>query len=158
MKRDDLGTIANARTPEQIAHMKTTVGRGICPFCKIDLTKNKPLGEWLHWWVWENPFPYPHHERHIVIPTKRHVTSLGELTPDEMVEWLTIVQWAETHFNMPGGALVLRFGDPKHNAGTLAHFHWQIQVPDGKHSAFAVFSKGPAWQAAIDLLKTEANP
>jgi diadenosine tetraphosphate (Ap4A) HIT family hydrolase len=155
MKRKDLGSIENARTPAQTAHMQATIGQGKCPFCDIDFSKNKPLGEWKHWWVWQNPFPYPFHIHHLVIPPKRHVTSLEELTGDEMLEWLKIVKWAEKHFNMPGGALVMRFGDPKHNAGTIAHLHWQIQVPDGKHSAIAVFSKGPALGEAIGLLVSE---
>ncbi|MDB5264913.1 MAG: Histidine triad domain protein [Parcubacteria group bacterium] len=119
--------------------MATTVGNNVCPFCTIDTALNKIVYKTTSWNVWENPYPYSRHTNHIVIALKAHVTDVSELLPEAFAELGEILRWAIAEFHLPGGALVMRFGEVSHNAGTLRHLHAHIQVPDGTGPAFAVF-------------------
>ncbi len=138
-----LGTIDNSRTPEQRASMEATVGQGTCPFCELNRNINKPMWEedYTCWWVWENPFPYSGHSRHFVIALKRHETDYLGLTHEEGLEKFLIEQRLIGEFDLPGGGLVTRFGNPEHNAGTITHIHAHVQVPDKQGFAIAVFFK-----------------
>jgi hypothetical protein len=164
MRRQDLGTTENARTEDQVAHMQATVEKGVCPFCKIDRSRNKELKRWnwlpfwtgwFFWRIWVNPFAYPHQPYDMVITIKRHETSITHLHWWEMAELSFILKWALQHNKRPGGGLIMRFGEPKYNAGTLAHLHIQIHFPDGEHTCVAVFCKGPNWPQILELLKAE---
>ena len=150
-----LGTIENTRTPEQRSHMEETIGKGKCPFCDLDKKLNIPLRHTIHWNIWKNPFPYPNHKEHIVIAPGRHVTDINFLSNEEWIELLQLICWAINKYDLKGGGVVMRFGEPKYNAGTLNHLHVQIQAPDGEHTSIAVFGKGPALRPMIKLLIEE---
>ncbi len=134
-----LGTMANVRTPAYREHMQNTIEKGICPFCELDHSKNVVIKQNRHWRVWVNPFPYDHHEHHLVIANARHITDITKITGDAWVQLGSIVRWCVSEFNIPGGGLVMRFGEPSKSASTLRHLHMHVQVPDGTGPAFAVF-------------------
>lgn len=138
-----LGTIANARSEEQRTHMQQTVERGICPFCDLNTTLNKVIIQTPHWRAWPNPFPYSRHAHHFVLAPREHITSISALLkiPEAIQERDWICDELIRQFNLEGGAVVMRFGNPKRNAGTLTHLHVHVQAPDGTGPAFSVFSK-----------------
>ena len=136
-----LGSIENSRSPAQVAHMENTVGKGVCPFCEINPTINEIICESTHWNVWHNPFPYKRRQRHLVLAAKKHIVDVRGMIPWMWIELGELLTWAQSEFNIPGGALVMRFGDLAHNGGTLRHLHAHIDVPDGTGPAFAVFHK-----------------
>lgn len=139
---NSLGSIHNSRTSAQQRHMEETIGKGKCPFCPpLDPEKNKVirLGGW--WQIWQNPFPYTGHQKHFVLTTIAHITDISQLTPNAWAEWGQFNQWAIKTFGLPGGGLVMRFGDNAFNGGTLTHIHSHIQVPDQKGFSIAVFFK-----------------
>ncbi|MDO8510167.1 MAG: hypothetical protein Q7S15_00890 [bacterium] len=138
---NDLGTIENSRTPDQYRHMLATIGKGICPFCSLVLCKGEVLREGLFWRIWHNPFPYEHHAYHFVVAHKEHKTDILDLTAGEWAELGEFNQWAIRKFKLPGGGLVMRFGDPAFNAGTIRHLHAHIQNPDLRGPAKATFAK-----------------
>lgn len=143
-----LGAIGNVRTAEQLAHMQATVGQGICPFCHPQRYKNaKVLREGGYWRVVHNDFPYKHHREHILIVPIDHVTDISQVDAVIWTELLTLFQWAVEEFQIPGGGLVMRFGDLTYNAGTIAHLHVHIQVPDLTGPAKATFAKDPSPEA-----------
>ncbi|MFZ1626926.1 MAG: hypothetical protein WAT81_03945 [Candidatus Moraniibacteriota bacterium] len=143
-----LGTITNVRSAEQFARMQATVGQGICPFCDPErYTDGKILREGDYWRVIHNDFPHKHHRYHILVVPIDHVTDISEINAVMWTELLTLFQWAVEEFQIPGGGLVMRFGDPAYNAGTVAHYHVNIQVPDLTGPAKATFTKDPSPEA-----------
>lgn len=147
-------TPENARTYEQYQAMMESEASGQCPFCRIDFERNEPLNkkgefdpdslDWPLLRVWKNPFPQEHHALHLVIVTRRHVT-VGldgkNFSPDEWLQILDVWNWANEFYKIPGGGFVCRFGDAKFNAGTIAHAHCQLQIPDGTGNVKATFFK-----------------
>ena len=150
-KQPRLFALENARTPKQHDHMAKNQAAGRCCFCDIDLTVNKIIVTGKYWRVMPNAFPYPAHLHHFIITPIRHVIHPAQLTPAERDEWMRLNLWVIEKYNLPGGAIVMRFGDFKHNAGTVAHLHSHIQVPSGKRFAIAVFVKDAALAGFLDI-------
>jgi len=137
-----LGAIENVRTGEQYARMQETIGRGICPFCDpMRYTDGKTLREGGYWRVIHNDFPYKHQQQHVLIVPINHVTDIGQIGAMMWAELFTLFQWSVDEFQIPGGGLVMRFGDLTYNAGTVAHLHVHIQVPDLTGPVKATFAK-----------------
>lgn len=142
MNRNLLGTILNSRTPEQLAHMRNTVGSGVCPFCDLNKALNKVTWTGAFWRRWHNPFPYPNHRKHIIIASLLH-WNIDEIPGAAILEMWDIVSATRREENIAGCGLVFRIGDPDFNAGTLTHPHWHIQMPEPGKLAIAVFGKPP---------------
>jgi diadenosine tetraphosphate (Ap4A) HIT family hydrolase len=138
------GTIGHARTPEQRAAMEATVGRNVCPFCLPEFKERVAIDEGQFWRVVNNDFPYPHHQRHLLFVLKRHLEgNLNEIPPAAGLELWVLFSRVVNALKIPGGGLVIRFGDPKFNAGTIRHIHAHLQVPDLTGPAKATFAKDP---------------
>lgn len=106
--------------------------RGTCPFCMIDPAVNKVLFENSSWRVWENKLaPKSGQDYQFIIPSKRHIQSFGELSTTETVDLLSAIQWIDNTFQISGGVLVIRSGDPARNAKSVPHLHVNYQVPTG---------------------------
>ena len=138
-----LGNIENSRTTSQVARMQTTAAKGKCPLCNGNNFRkhNKVIWRGKYWRAWFNPFPYSGHSSHIVLATIAHITNFAELSPQAGLEWFMANQFLIKKYNLPGGGIVMRFGDNEYNAGTLFHCHSHIQVPDLTTFAIAVFYK-----------------
>ena len=105
---------------------------GVCPFCTIDPAVNKVLFENSSWRVWENKLaPKSGQDHQFIIPTKRHIQSFGQLSAAETVDLLPAIQWIDDAFEISGGVLVIRSGDPARNAKSVPHLHVNYQVPTG---------------------------
>ena len=123
----------NAREKDQIKVMKKIISAGDCPFCLDNLRKyhKRPiLKETKHWLLTENQWPYPHTKLHLLAIYKEHAEKLVELKPEAGQELLELMQWAEKHYQVPGGGWCMRFGDTNYSAGTVKHIHAQFLVPD----------------------------
>lgn len=46
-------------------------------------------------------------------------------------------------FDLPGGGVIIRFGDMRRNAGTVPHLHENIMVPDGTAEVRIPLFKNP---------------
>ena len=162
MNNDDLGySPENARSAEQAAQMQQATAEKKCIFCDINFEKNKPLNrlgqfdpegkDWPLLWVWENPYPQEYHLHHLMIIPKRHINNeeWHLITNDEWLQILDAWKWAQEFYNLPGGGFVGRFGQRSHNAGTIGHLHFQLQIPDltGNVKATLFKDKSPAEEA-----------
>jgi diadenosine tetraphosphate (Ap4A) HIT family hydrolase len=141
-----LVALENARTEKQHNHMARAAACNRCVFCEIDWKVNRELKRGKYWRVMPNAFPYPEHKHHIILTPIRHVTDPTQLTRAEMIEWWELNLWVIKKFKLPGGGIVMRFGDFKFNAGTIAHLHSHVQVPNGKRYSIAVFCKDPDFE------------
>ncbi|EKD47351.1 MAG: hypothetical protein ACD_66C00104G0002 [uncultured bacterium] len=125
--------IDNAREVEQIELMKQIMESGECPFCLENLKKyhrTPVLKETEHWLLTRNAWPYDNTREHFLIILKTHKERLRELSPDEGADFFRLMVWAEKKFDLPGGGLVMRFGDTVYSAGSVKHLHAQLIVPD----------------------------
>lgn len=130
-----LGAIDNVRTEAQRKNMLDTIGKGLCPFCDgqgFNPAINKVIWQGKHWRLWHNPFPYDNTQTHLVFATHKHITDISELTPEIWKEWSEINQDIIKNMNIPGGGIVMRFGDLAYNGGSLQHLHSHIIVPNLK--------------------------
>lgn len=100
-----------------------------CPFCPAELRRRgrSPLAWTPEWSLFTNEFPRADTECMLLIIPNRHVADPGELAGNDFHEMGTLFQKAIAQ--MPGGALVERFGDPRDHAGTIEHLHFNIIQP-----------------------------
>ncbi len=143
-KQTGLVAVGNSRSVAQKNLMQKCADANSCPFCKINREVNpKDLRVGKYWRVMPCAFPYHEHTHHILLMTIRHITDIRKVTPAMWAEWGRLNNWVIRKFNIPGGGIVIRFGDFKYNAGTIAHLHNHIQVPNGKRFSLGVFCKDP---------------
>lgn len=134
----------HARTAEYYEHLKKVEGQQECPFCNpLRFTPEKVLRATEHWRLVHNDFPYKHHLGHLLIIPIEHLEmeNFRSIPAALMVEVWELLLWATEEFKLPGGGLVVRWGDPDFNASTVRHLHWHIQAPDGTGVAKATFAK-----------------
>ena len=125
--------VQNAREEEQRAVMQTIIDNAECPFCPANVRKyhKQPfLKEGTYWRLTTNQWPYPHTKHHFLLIYREHIEKLAQLDPAAGVELLQMCQWLEQEYQIPGGGLAMRFGDTDYSAGTVAHLHAQLLVPD----------------------------
>jgi diadenosine tetraphosphate (Ap4A) HIT family hydrolase len=113
-----------------------TLSERICGFCTIDASVNKIYFETEHWIVMENAVAprsdKTGQEHQFVIPSRRHVFSANELTPAEWADLSSVVGTIDKRFEVKGGVLVIRSGDPSRNARSMPHLHVNYHVPTGE--------------------------
>lgn len=125
--------IENARVDDQRDVMREIMSADHCPFCWENLEKYHKqaiIKEGKYWLVTTNQWPYVHTSLHLLLIYKSHAERLADLDPQAGVELLELVQWVEKHYQIPGGGVAMRFGDMNYSAGTVAHIHAQLLVPD----------------------------
>lgn len=140
----------HARTAEYFAYLEAAAKRGECPFCTpARFPADRVLRTTEHFRLVRNDFPYQHHMEHLLIIPIEHIEmqDFQTVPASLMTEVWEILVWATREFELPGGGLVLRFGDPDFNASTVRHLHWHIQAPDGSGAAKATFAKDQSPEA-----------
>lgn len=123
----------NARLDDQKAVMQDIIAADHCPFCPENLLKyhKEPiLKEGRYWLLTTNQWPYANTKVHLLLIHKTHIEHLSELDPASGAELIELAQWAAKEYAIPGGALAMRFGDTEYSAGTVAHLHVQLLLPD----------------------------
>lgn len=104
-----------------------------CTFCPLDKKINIPLQERGGWVILENAFPDKKKtSNHFLILPRKHVISPIEMSQKDWANSGLLIAWAIKEFNIPGGGLLTRFGDPFLNAGTQEHLHINLIQPNGK--------------------------
>ncbi|MBP9781564.1 HIT family protein [Candidatus Woesebacteria bacterium] len=123
----------NARYEDQAAVMAQSEAAGVCPFCAENLGKfhQSPI-EWEgeHWVVTKNGWPYTNTRVHLLAILKVHQESIDQLSDAAAAELFTALKWAVAKYEIPGGGLVVRFGDSNYSAGSVLHLHAHIIQPD----------------------------
>jgi hypothetical protein len=109
-----------------------------CPFCTDDRAEAWYSGCYLT----ENKFPHRGTERMLLITTRRHVVDPGHLTGSERIAFWRLFDIARQRYGIAGGALVFRFGNPLHHAGTVIHLHANIIVAKGDEEYRPTLGKG----------------
>lgn len=131
MKDKELINLAHVRTSHQKETMERIAKDGVCPFCPEHLLKyhTKPIIEAREWWtLTENFAPYEGAKIHLLAIAIPHVKSLADLPPAAGAELISIFSDYIKKHNIPGGSLLMRFGDTEITGGTVSHLHVQFVV------------------------------
>lgn len=131
MGKEDIGTLINTRTYPQYCEMVRRILAVECPFCELDLELNKIILENDHWRAWENPFPQKYTAHHLIIAHQVHLTHLSDVTSADGRDLFDILSRLAEPADIRGGGVLIRFGDPLLNAGSIRHLHANLFVPDG---------------------------
>lgn len=141
--QEDIGTLLNVRTYSQYVEMVKRILSDKCPFCKLDTNLNKVLHQRSNWKMWRNPFPANHTVEHLILAPDRHVTNLDEMTPEDWQAFRNLLYCFYDFTNYKGGAIVMRFGHPNLNAGSVRHLHANIIVPSRTGEVRITLAKEP---------------
>ncbi len=123
----------NARYDEQREVMERLAKLGVCPFCPEHISKaevNLELFATKHWHVHVNRWPYDNTRLHLLVIHRQHLLHLDELSPEAAAEIVEVAAWARAKYEIKGGGLVMRFGDPAVTGATVHHLHWHLVVAD----------------------------
>ncbi len=124
--------LEHAREDEQRKVMEDIVADKVCPFCPEHLLRfhaRPVLYENDHWVLTENQWPYQQSQLHLLCIAKRHIISPAELVDDEWTGFGVLMHWACTEYNIPGGGLLMRFGESGYSGSTVQHLHGHLIVP-----------------------------
>jgi ATP adenylyltransferase len=125
--------IKNARVAEQREVMEKILADGNCPFCSQNLFlyhKKPVLKEGMFWILTENQWPYENTKIHFLAIYKSHAEDLVDISYEAGAELLELFQWVTLNYSVPGGAMVMRFGDMKYSAGSVRHIHAHFLQPE----------------------------
>lgn len=130
----DIALLLNARNYTYYCSMIKQIKSNDCPFCKIDDRLNEILLVTGDWQVWECPeeFKAKNLERHFVLSPKKHITDLKEMGQRDWLDLTDLIKEITEKYKLVGGAVMMRFGDPRRNAQSIRHLHCNLYVPTGK--------------------------
>jgi ATP adenylyltransferase len=105
---------------------------GNCPFCPAHFkwhTHPRLMQSGL-WFITEARWPYPNASRHFLLISEKHLERFDELGEEDFCSVMFLAGWAVKGYDLPGGALALRFGDSRYTGATVRHLHFHLIVPD----------------------------
>ena len=137
---EDLGSLLNTRSYAQYVEMVSWFTDG-CKFCNLDRVKNKIVWTSGNWRMWVNPYPLKHTHHHLVLAPESHLTHTKDMSVRDWGNFSKLVAYATGA--LYGGALVMRFGDPHLNAGSVRHLHANIIVPNNAGEVRIPLAKNP---------------
>lgn len=108
---------------------------GVCPFCPENIQKYHPnpiVNEGSYWLLTNNAYPYEGAKYHLLIIHKRHIESLGEVTPEAWDELKFMIETFVAEHKIPGGSLMMRFGKTSYTGASVSHLHVNFVSPDGE--------------------------
>ena len=133
MHKKPVVDLDNFREPEQLKVMQQIAQEGSCPFCMEEFAKHQTeetLFDGKYWLLPYNRWPYKNTKVHLLAIYKEHAEHISEIDPAAGAELIEVFQWAASHFDVPGGGFVMRFGDTNYSAGSVQHLHAQFIQPD----------------------------
>ena len=122
---------AHAREEFQMQVMERIMQDDRCPFCREHLMEyhTEPIIlETEHWILTKNFAPYKGADIHLLLITKQHCTGFWELSDEAKVDLFSVLESARTQNHMPGGTLVMRWGDTEYTRASVVHLHAHLIV------------------------------
>jgi diadenosine tetraphosphate (Ap4A) HIT family hydrolase len=133
-KNPKLLDMDNARHDDQREYMQEIIEAGVCPFCldqiKHKYNKEPVIKETKYWLLAKNHWPYVHTKLHLIAIYRKHAENIDDLDPEAGQDLFELVQWVNKNYDLPGGAVTMRFGDSDYSASSVVHIHAHIIVPD----------------------------
>jgi len=107
----------------------------VCPFCPENLAKyhkNPIVIDGKYWLLTNNLYPYEGAKFHALLIHKEHIVLFDQITEEAWSELRAVIKQFTEERNIPGGALVMRFGNPAYTGASVQHLHAQLVSPDGE--------------------------
>lgn len=119
------------RDPDYHQVINQIAAEGKCPFCPENFRYHREpiLLEEGGWLLTRSSWPYPGTEHHFLLIARAHHEHLAELTAEDWQAIGSLVGWAEGEFQLPGGAVMMRFGATERTGATVCHLHAHLIVP-----------------------------
>lgn len=118
----------NVRHQEQLDIMMDLEGKGQDPL-DVNIIEQEVLYVTDNWYVSRNRFPYEGAEHQFLIVANKPVFSVEEITPEMWLELQLIWSNLMEVYNISGGALCARFGEPSRSGASLKRFHVHLISP-----------------------------
>jgi len=84
-------------------------------------------------------------ECQLTAPSKRHIENILELTDQEWVDFKKVLNYAHNTLGVGGdGVWMIRTGDPRRNAKSVPHLHFNFHLPIGKDRVEVTIAKSEA--------------
>lgn len=146
VKPEDTWRLFNTSNYRYYKQTVQDLKHGKCPFCQIDTERNKTLYENDSWRLWKNDVaPRSGQELQLIVPSKRHIENILDLTFDEWADLQDLIHWSHEVLGVGGdGVWVVRTGDPARNAKSVPHLHFNFQMPTGKDRVEVTIAKSEA--------------
>jgi len=148
LDQEDIGSLQNTRTFPQYCEMVRKILAGECMFCELDQKLNKVVFENDRWRAWRNPYPQEFTAHHWIIAHREHLTHLRDVTSADGRDLFEILSRLAEPKEIYGGGVLMRFGNPLLNAGSVRHLHVNLMVPDGAGEVRVPLCKTPEEIAA----------
>lgn len=126
-----------ASDPDYRKVLEQILQSGKCPFCKENFSiyhREPILQKFGAWFITKITWPYENASLHFLLISDEHKEEFGDLTLDDFNSVKELVKWAIKEFRVEGGAIALRFGDPRLTRSTVKHLHFHLIVPEAGES------------------------
>lgn len=131
----------NAREQKQLDIMIEQEENGIDPF-DPEVIEQDILFSTNNWYVTKNRFPYDGIEHQFLVIAYNPIYSVEEINSVMWSELNDIWKKLMVDYNLPGGALCFRFGDPSLSGASLKRLHAHFIVPkDNSKAKFTIGGK-----------------
>lgn len=123
-----------AKSPDYRRVLTAIEATGRCPFCPANFRyhKNPILKRAGGWIATLNSWPYRGSRVHALLITKAHKERFEDLTSGDFAAVRMLTRWLVRRYRIAGGAIALRFGDPRFTGATVHHLHFQLIQPARK--------------------------
>lgn len=128
-KKRKLVHVTNARAGTYRRAIRQIVKDSVCPFCTehLHIYHKKPiLWQGTYWLVTKNMYPYKNTKTHFLLIHKRHIDSATDVSKKAWIELQQHIQELVRQYKIPGGTMLLRFGDPRYTGSSVTHLHVQL--------------------------------
>jgi dihydrofolate reductase len=121
-----------AKSGRYLEVLEEILAHGVCPFCPehFDWHPNPILKEDNGWLITRSMQPYEHTAEHFMLIRQAHAERLEELTDEDWVTVGRLCRWAVSEFDLSGGGLTFRWGDPVYTGATVRHLHAHLIIPE----------------------------
>lgn len=91
------------------------------------------------WYVSCNRFPYEEVEHHFVIASRHPIYKIEDMSKEMWIDLKNIWIKLAAEYNIPGGALCYRFGEPSFSGASLTRLHAHLMMPkENNKTKFAI--------------------
>lgn len=131
----------NARDQEQLDIMLKMEAAGKDPMAleNVDQDAQKILFQTEYWHVSENRYPRAGSKISFLVVAVGPVYEIGEISPEMWLDLQKIWQKLVKEYDIAGGGICMRFGDPAKSGASLTRLHAHIIMPeDGEKVRFPI--------------------
>lgn len=118
----------NARHQQQLDIMMRLEGSNEDPLDIKNINQEVIINS-EYWYVTRNKFPYEGAERHFLVVANKPIYCLEDMPTEMCVDFQVILQTLIEQYNLSGGGVCMRYGDPALSGASLSRIHCHVIMP-----------------------------